>query len=81
MQAGFLLAAEPERADVVVINTCGFIEPAKIESLEAVEQALANKKMGNVRKVIVTGCLSQRLGEPLLDGGRRGRCDRRPGAS
>ena len=66
VQAGFLLAAEPERADVVVINTCGFIEPAKIESLEAVEQALANKKMGNVRKVIVTGCLSQRLGEPLL---------------
>ena len=67
VQAGFLLAAEPERADVVVINTCGFIEPAKIESLEAVDQALANKRMGNVRKVIVTGCLSQRLGGPLLD--------------
>ncbi len=67
VQAGFLLAAEPERADVVVINTCGFIEPARIESLEAVEQALANKKMGNIRKVIVTGCLSQRLGAPLLE--------------
>jgi len=66
VQAGFLLAAEPERADVVVINTCGFIEPAKIESLEAIEQAVASKKMGNVRKVVVTGCLSQRLGEPLL---------------
>lgn len=66
VQAGFLLAAEPERADVVVINTCGFIEPAKIESLEAVDQALANKRMGNVRKVVVTGCLSQRLGAPLL---------------
>ncbi len=66
VQAGFLLAAEPERADVVVINTCGFIEPAKIESLEAVEQAVANKRLGNVRKVVVTGCLSQRLGEPLL---------------
>ena len=67
VQAGFLLAAEPERADVVVINTCGFIEPARIESLEAIEQAVANKKMGNVRKVIVTGCLSQRVGEPLLE--------------
>jgi ribosomal protein S12 methylthiotransferase len=67
VEAGFLIAAEPERADVVIINTCGFIEPAKIESLEAVEQAIANKRMGNIRKVIVTGCLSQRLGEQILD--------------
>ncbi len=67
VQAGFLLAAEPERADVVIVNTCGFIEPARIESIEAIEQALANKKMGNVHKVIVTGCLSQHLGEPLLE--------------
>ncbi len=67
VQAGFLLAAEPERADVVVINTCGFIEPAKLESLDAVDQAIENKKRGNVKKVIVTGCLSQRLGAPLLD--------------
>lgn len=66
VQAGFLLAAEPERADVVIVNTCGFIEPARIESLDAVQQAVANKKMGNVRKVIVTGCLAQRAGEPLL---------------
>lgn len=67
VQAGFLLAAEPEQADVVVINTCGFIEPARIESLEAVDAAIENKKRGNVKKVIVAGCLSQRLGEPLLD--------------
>lgn len=67
VQAGFLLAAEPERADVVIVNTCGFIEPARIESLEAARQAIANKKRGNVRKVIVTGCLSQRLGELLLE--------------
>jgi ribosomal protein S12 methylthiotransferase len=67
VQAGFLLAAEPERADVVIVNTCGFIEPAKLESLEAVDAAVENKKRGNVRKVIVTGCLSQRLGGSLLD--------------
>ena len=66
-EAGFWIAAEPERADVVIINTCGFIEPAKIESLEAVEQAVANKKKGHVKRVIVAGCLSQRLGEQLLD--------------
>jgi ribosomal protein S12 methylthiotransferase len=68
VQAGYLITGEPERADVVVINTCGFIEPAKIESLEAIRQAVANKKMGNVRKVIVAGCLAQRLGNQLLDG-------------
>ena len=66
-EAGFLIAAEPERADVVVVNTCGFIEPAKIESLEVIEQAVANKQAGHVRKVIVAGCLSQRLGAQLLD--------------
>jgi ribosomal protein S12 methylthiotransferase len=65
-EAGFLIAAEPERADVVIVNTCGFIEPAKIESLEAVGQAIANKRMGNVKKVIVAGCLSQRWGRELL---------------
>jgi ribosomal protein S12 methylthiotransferase len=66
-EAGFLIAAEPERADVVIINTCGFIEPAKIESLDAVAQAVASKKQGHVKKVIVAGCLSQRLGQELLD--------------
>jgi ribosomal protein S12 methylthiotransferase len=66
-EAGFWIAAEPERADVVVINTCGFIEPAEIESLEAVAQAVANKKKGRVKRVIVAGCLSQRWGEQLLD--------------
>ncbi len=66
-EAGFLIAAQPECADVVIINTCGFIEPAKLESLEATRQAIANKRMGNIKKVIVAGCLSQRLGEELLE--------------
>ncbi len=66
-QAGYLIAAEPERADVVIVNTCGFIEPAKVESMEAIGQAIENKRVGNVQKVIVAGCLSQRLGQELLD--------------
>jgi len=66
-EAGFWIAAEPERADVVIINTCGFIEPAEVESLAAVAQAVANKKKGCVKKVIVAGCLSQRLGVQLLE--------------
>jgi len=66
-EAGYWIAAETERADVVIINTCGFIQPAELESLEAVAQAVANKKKGRVKRVIVAGCLSQRLGDQLLE--------------
>ncbi len=66
-QAGFLITAEPENADVVVINTCGFIAPAKAEALEAVKHAVDCKLNGTVKKVIVTGCLPQRLGRQLFE--------------
>jgi ribosomal protein S12 methylthiotransferase len=65
-QAGLLVAAEPERADIVIINTCGFIAPAKEESLDAIRQAVKAKRKGHVRKVIVAGCLPQREGTELL---------------
>jgi ribosomal protein S12 methylthiotransferase len=66
-QAGLVISAEPNQADVVVINTCGFIEPAKQEAIDAIKQAVRAKKNGKVKKVIVAGCLSQRLGEKLFD--------------
>lgn len=66
-QAGFLITGESSQADVVIINTCGFIEPAKLESLDAVAQAVVEKRAGRIRKVIVAGCLSQRMGRHLLD--------------
>lgn len=66
-EAGMLIATDPSEADVVIINTCGFIEPARIESLDAIAQAVACKKSGNICKIIVAGCLSQRLGRNLLD--------------
>ena len=65
-QAGLLIAAEPEQADIVIINTCGFIAPAKEESLDAIRQAVKAKTKGRVRKVIVAGCLPQRVGAELL---------------
>jgi ribosomal protein S12 methylthiotransferase len=64
-QGGFVLSGDPDEADVVVINTCGFIEPAKEEALDAIRQAVEQKKNGFVRKVIVTGCLSERMGDDL----------------
>ena len=66
-QAGFIITAEPDNADVVVINTCGFIAPAKAESLEAIRHAVGCKLNGTVKKVIVAGCLSERLGEKLFN--------------
>jgi len=67
VQAGFLLCAEPENGDVVVINTCGFIAPAQAEALEAVERVARAKRAGRVKKIIVAGCLPQRLGRGLFD--------------
>ncbi len=64
-QSGFVLSGNPDRADVVVINTCGFIAPAKAEAIEAIRQAVRQKKKGQVRKVVVAGCLSERMGEAL----------------
>ena len=67
VEADFLITAEASDADVVVINTCGFIAPAKAEALEAIKHAVKFKTIGSVKKVIVTGCLSERLGNRLLE--------------
>jgi ribosomal protein S12 methylthiotransferase len=71
-KAGFLITTEPDpsnvwRADVVVVNTCGFIAPAKAEALKAIKHAIDCKHEGSVKKVIVAGCLSQRLGTELFN--------------
>lgn len=65
-QAGFVITADVDNADVVVINTCAFIAPAKAEAVEAIGRAVACKNRGKVKKVIVAGCLPERLGEELL---------------
>lgn len=66
-KSGLVITAEPENADVIVINTCGFIEPARVEALQAIRQAVDCKARGSVQKVIVAGCLPQRIGRQLLD--------------
>ena len=64
---GFLIAARPDDADVIVINTCGFIAPAKAEALREIKNALKRKRNGTVKKVIAAGCLPQRLGTQLFN--------------
>lgn len=65
-QAGLVMTPDPAAADVVIVNTCGFIEPAKEEALDAIREAVGWKKSGKVARVIVTGCLSQRMGADLF---------------
>ena len=54
-----------EKVDVLVINTCAFIESAREESINAIMEAIARKNRGEVGKVIVAGCLAQRYGSDL----------------
>ena len=57
--------ADKGDADVLIVNTCGFIGPAKEESIAAILDAVGRKARGQVSKVIVTGCLAQRYGADL----------------
>jgi ribosomal protein S12 methylthiotransferase len=66
-QDGFTLVPDAEGADVVVVNTCGFIEPARQESLGVIREMLDLKKDGKVGAVVVAGCLAERKREDLLE--------------
>jgi ribosomal protein S12 methylthiotransferase len=66
-QDGYALTADADGADVVVINTCGFIEPARQESLAVIREMLALKKQGRVGAVVVAGCLAERQKDLLLE--------------
>jgi len=57
--------ADKADADVLIVNTCGFINSAKEESIAAILDAVRRKERGQVSKVIVTGCLAQRYGSDL----------------
>src|SRR5438876_11445798 len=65
-QDGYALSADADGADVVVVNTCGFIEPARQESLAVIREMLALKKQGRVGAVVVAGCLAERKKDALL---------------
>ncbi|RLB37521.1 MAG: 30S ribosomal protein S12 methylthiotransferase RimO, partial [Deltaproteobacteria bacterium] len=64
-QSGFEVVQDPAAAEVIVINTCGFIGPAKEESIETILEMSAYKESGACDKLVVAGCLSQRYPEEL----------------
>lgn len=61
----FDLIDNPEKADSVIINTCGFIDQAKEESINTILSAVELKKLGKIKKVVVAGCLSERYVDDL----------------
>ncbi|MFO0954551.1 MAG: 30S ribosomal protein S12 methylthiotransferase RimO [Isosphaeraceae bacterium] len=66
-QDGYVLVPDADSADLVIINTCGFIDAARQESLGVIREMLDRKKAGAIKGVVVAGCLAERQKEMLLE--------------
>jgi len=66
-QDGYAIVPDSEPSDMVVVNTCGFIDSARRESIGVIEEMLERKRRGDVKGVIVAGCLVERQKESLLE--------------
>ena len=64
---GFTVGADADDAEIIIVNTCGFIESAKQDSLDAILEMAQYKKSGACRLLVVTGCLSQRYPKELRE--------------
>jgi ribosomal protein S12 methylthiotransferase len=64
---GYELTPRADEAEILVVNTCSFIEPAQKESVETILEMAEHKKFGAVKKLIVAGCLVERFREQILD--------------
>ena len=64
---GYSLVSDPDGADFVIVNTCGFIESSRVESKSVINEMLDLKRAGRTKGVIVAGCLPERVGGSLLD--------------
>ena len=68
MKQGYEVTANEQEADTVIVNTCGFIEDSKAESIETILKMAELKKAGQLKKLVVAGCLTQRYKDDLVDG-------------
>ena len=66
LQDGCEAVSDPEEADIIIVNTCGFIDSAKQESIEAILEMSQYKENGHCRHLIVTGCLAERYAKDIL---------------
>ena len=67
MKDGYEVVSEAEDADTVIVNTCGFIEESKKESVQRILDMSALKEEGKIKKVVVAGCLTQRYKTDLVE--------------
>ena len=65
--SGFKLTQDDKDAEVIIVNTCGFLESAKKESVDTILEMARHKTEGKCKQLIVTGCLAERYGQELLD--------------
>ncbi len=65
-QSGYQIVPDAKSAEILIVNTCGFIESAKTESIDTILEMAAYKKTGACRLLVVTGCLAQRYSDELL---------------
>lgn len=68
MKDGYSVVGEAEDADTVIVNTCGFIEDSKKESIQRILDMAELKQEGKIKKVVVAGCLTQRYKDDLVEG-------------
>ena len=66
-EAGCVITSDESDADAIVINTCGFLEAARTEADEVIREAVERKTDGQLKRVVVVGCLAQRDKEKILD--------------
>ena len=64
--AGHDFVSDPSEADILIVNTCGFIEPAKQESINTILEMAEYKKHGRCSVLVATGCLAQRYGSEVM---------------
>ena len=66
-QAGYEITADEQSADILIVNTCGFIDPAKQESIDTILSLAEYKKTGKLKLLVATGCLIQRYEKELME--------------
>lgn len=67
VDAGYEIVTETETADIVIVNTCAFIESAKQESIDTILEMADFKEDGSIKKILVTGCLAERYGDEVKE--------------
>ncbi|MBQ2804377.1 MAG: 30S ribosomal protein S12 methylthiotransferase RimO, partial [Clostridia bacterium] len=67
VEGGYEITQQPQDADVIIVNTCAFLESSRKEAIDTVLEMADFKDTGKCQKVIVTGCLGQKFGDDVIE--------------